>query len=61
MKLDKIYKNDELKIEYDNRNRLIIIKKNSSYKILDKLIKEVFLPFYGTFKVTQFITDKEKI
>jgi len=60
-RLAKINKNDELKIEYDDRNRLILIKKNPSYKILDKLIEEVFLPFYETFKVTIFITDKEKI
>ncbi len=60
-RLAKINKNDELKIEYDDRNNLILIRKKSLHKIIDKQVEEVFLPFYKTFKVTIFITDKEKI
>lgn len=60
-RLAKINKNDELKIEYYDKNNLILIRKNSLHKIIDKQFEEVFLPFYKTFKVTIFITDKENI
>jgi len=60
-RLAKINKNDELKIEYDDRNNLILIRKNSLDKFIYKQIEGVFLPFYKTFKVTIFITDKQNI